>query len=810
MKKNLFLCLAITLVILFISCAKKNNPAAPVAENTPTRTPFNTEISTPVNTATITAANSPADSATVTSTLTVTLTVTGTSTVTETGTITETATERETVTVSPTVTDTATVTPTGTPTNTPVIGIGAYFYLNDLTSACQANVVVVKDSVASDWGASVALKDNTAAESHSLSYSAGSFFVNLPINKYMPGHVYEFQVILDSVSYTAVLTAPGGITYSEYSSTAGVEISCVNYGAKDTLAMRDLTASLDVLALAETSSAQFDEPLIIAPSVFTAGNNHQIIYTSKNSLDYASGAFPGTSSGSGASIYNVKKRDTNALVPTATATVTPAITATYTRTVTPTATVTPTPTNAIMIYASYYRNQLLAISAAEVQIYKNGTEGNHASSLVLRDATASTTQNMPYNTGYYGGFFSYGSFITPGHTTVIEATIDGQLYSATMQQPGGISVNSYMSGYGVTVTCQAYGSADSISLENSTLGSTVFSKAEPIDGVFNEPYAIADSNFVLNNTFKVNYTARSTMTMAQGAFSGTLASSNFTIYDYSYFYVDAVVPTATRTGTITPTFVATDTYTVSPTQTRTRTRTVTGTVTATVTRTATVTITPNVRGQINPPMNITPGIAYAIWLPVDENFTSVLGEYYGTAGTSLFNFGMYAATGSCYLQAWMDRDNSGGFNQGDYVTNYGAMYPAFPPSPNINVPSSSNNLNIAGWQTIPSNDVTGTFSGVFAAAGKKYMVYLDGDSNPANSAVAWNGGTCGVSSSTSFDMFAGLTGTFYLYAWVDMDGNGAINSGDYLGYYGGAGTNPPGAPNATLPGSNFNIGVSML
>lgn len=115
--------------------------------------------------------------------------------------------------------------------------------------------------------------------------------------------------------------------------------------------------------------------------------------------------------------------------------------------------------------------------------------------------------------------------------------------------------------------------------------------------------------------------------------------------------------------------------------------------------------------------------------------------------------------------------------------------------------------------TTPGGDnVSGTFTYPAPQPGKQYVVIADDDTNGGNGYVSVTIGICGSGNSVNY-AFTVPDGTYYLYALVDINGTGFVNgpvNGDYLGFYGGSGYNPPGAPNAVVSGPSNVFDFSLV
>jgi hypothetical protein len=97
--------------------------------------------------------------------------------------------------------------------------------------------------------------------------------------------------------------------------------------------------------------------------------------------------------------------------------------------------------------------------------------------------------------------------------------------------------------------------------------------------------------------------------------------------------------------------------------------------------------------------------------------------------------------------------------------------------------------------------------------GNTFVVLVDTDTNGGNGEIKSVTGTCGNSTSVSYQIDSIPSGTYYLYAAVYVvSSSGEPTTGDYLGYYDTGLTEPP-APNAVVPDSGtvtYNISLTEL
>jgi|GEM_PF-2054031 hypothetical protein len=126
---------------------------------------------------------------------------------------------------------------------------------------------------------------------------------------------------------------------------------------------------------------------------------------------------------------------------------------------------------------------------------------------------------------------------------------------------------------------------------------------------------------------------------------------------------------------------------------------------------------------------------------------------------------------------------------GDYVGVCGTVYPSFPSSANVvitggntttdNITAAAVSKAISGTITLPSPVVT-------APVNFQVMIYTSQQSFTDGSQMFSDGGTLGgtggqiTSQSATYTIPLLLPGTYYLEAWVDMNGGSNIMAGDYV------------------------------
>jgi len=138
-----------------------------------------------------------------------------------------------------------------------------------------------------------------------------------------------------------------------------------------------------------------------------------------------------------------------------------------------------------------------------------------------------------------------------------------------------------------------------------------------------------------------------------------------------------------------------------------------------------------------------------------------------------------------------------------------------PGTPTNTLTNTSTNYPTSTPNTTPGGDnVSGTLTLPAPQPGKQYFVIADNDTDGGNGFVSSVIGICGTSTNVNY-AFTVPDGTYYLYAAVDINGTGFVNgpvNGDYVGFYGGSGYNPPGSPNAVVSGPSnvFNFSLAAV
>ena len=142
---------------------------------------------------------------------------------------------------------------------------------------------------------------------------------------------------------------------------------------------------------------------------------------------------------------------------------------------------------------------------------------------------------------------------------------------------------------------------------------------------------------------------------------------------------------------------------------------------------------------------------------------------------------------------------------GDQAGNHGALYPAWPSGTTVTI---SGGAPVTADITVVQvfDNVSGTITMPQAQPGNEYAVFLDMDAFETDGGeMAYVTGICGLNNKIEYSFLAAVPGNYFIYAVVDNTGDGLYNdlnppdgsgvdAGDYLGFYGGSGINPPAAP----------------
>lgn len=109
--------------------------------------------------------------------------------------------------------------------------------------------------------------------------------------------------------------------------------------------------------------------------------------------------------------------------------------------------------------------------------------------------------------------------------------------------------------------------------------------------------------------------------------------------------------------------------------------------------------------------------------------------------------------------------------------------------------------------------ISGTVTLPEVVSNKKYVVFADTDTDFNNGIRYGYYGTTGFTDTLSYTFAVPNGQSFYIGAFVDMDGNGKLNHGDFIGYYNGVGVDPPGSATTVsvqLTGVDFLLGDKFI
>jgi hypothetical protein len=170
--------------------------------------------------------------------------------------------------------------------------------------------------------------------------------------------------------------------------------------------------------------------------------------------------------------------------------------------------------------------------------------------------------------------------------------------------------------------------------------------------------------------------------------------------------------------------------------------------------------------------------------------------------------------GFYYVRAFIDMDGNNSDSTGDYLGWYGGSGSSPPQSANLLVSGADpisnvdidivlvvTNASVSGTVTIPSEPWPDT----------NYVIAVSCFPTFQNTGglVAYVWDIWPFGKTLSYVISNILPGTYYLYAWVDVDFSNTMSPQDYVGYYGGSGATPPSSPNFTLEDGQSRTGIDI-
>ncbi len=193
----------------------------------------------------------------------------------------------------------------------------------------------------------------------------------------------------------------------------------------------------------------------------------------------------------------------------------------------------------------------------------------------------------------------------------------------------------------------------------------------------------------------------------------------------------------------------------------------------------------------------------------------------GSSFTFAFNVNP-ADTGTYYLLGFVDADMTCSGpdcfpTEGDYLRVYGASMTEWPASKNFTI-NGDVTVDLGLSPVVPN--VSGTMTLPGSAGNNEYLIFVSTTALGPGidpSFMITKTATAGSGSTINYSIFCPVPGPHYILGVVDMDGSGwdgstgPVTEGDYAGLYGVSVpilnwfSSFPSAPNATLPGSNFNF-----
>jgi len=356
-----------------------------------------------------------------------------------------------------TITRTATITPTATvaPTNTAVV-IYAYLEVNDDINGIYADEeIVVKDNNNNPiTTAGVTIKDISQLSQINVPYypNYDEYYVESPAVN--PGDMYEVDVCVNGVTYSAQSVMPGPAQIDAEGNTVSWQSKC--YSDSVTVYNPDGTQAFN-----QSDSGSDNNPTSADISSVYATSGQYGEYTVdvqlEDSYSESNGAFTGTSQnsyinlnyGTAWSVY-VEPGSQNAGTPTS------------------------TPTPVIQIYANIYGNDQEGGMSANEYVYVFDGAGNAITNaaITIKDLTAATQAGAPNNGGSY--YYVQNPAYIPGDNYEVDVLYKGITYTAHSVAPGPAQIDAE----GNTVSWQNGGNnGNSVSVTNPD-GTQAFSQSD--------------------------------------------------------------------------------------------------------------------------------------------------------------------------------------------------------------------------------------------------------------------------------------------------------------------------------------------
>jgi hypothetical protein len=163
-----------------------------------------------------------------------------------------------------------------------------------------------------------------------------------------------------------------------------------------------------------------------------------------------------------------------------------------------------------------------------------------------------------------------------------------------------------------------------------------------------------------------------------------------------------------------------------------------------------------------------------------DGASTTLSDTTSNTVSQAYSFDTLTVSGNFYLSAWVDVDNSGTLNAGDYFGWYrgGSNQPG---STNYSITSATTNtanVVLSTYASTTGTTATATINLPSASTGKDLYVVLDADQDLSN---GWVGGThVRTDGNTSYvvPIMNTPSGSYHMNIFLDNDTNFAKNSGD--------------------------------
>ncbi len=207
-----------------------------------------------------------------------------------------------------------------------------------------------------------------------------------------------------------------------------------------------------------------------------------------------------------------------------------------------------------------------------------------------------------------------------------------------------------------------------------------------------------------------------------------------------------------------------------------------------------------------------PGQYFELYIDNDiDPGNGFVAKHKGNCGPDpVFKHSFNVKPGDYYIYAAVDANGNGfhenGPDQGDFVGIYGGSFDNMPEHPNAHLPRNGVADFDLYMQVMENNweedNVIVRLNLPYQVEHKKYVIFVDNDMNPENGVVVDYWGEINLNQVIEAKMNV-PEGNYYIYAAVDVNGNGFYDDGadvgDFVGFFGGSMDYMPDYPNAYVP-----------